>query len=41
MATKGTWNPLNTAFLVGTLLLALVLVPLHVLTAPFRWRSGP
>lgn len=39
MATKGTWNPLNTAFLVGTLLLALVLVPLHVLTAPFRWEE--
>ncbi|HQL48473.1 MAG TPA: fatty acid desaturase [Holophaga sp.] len=39
MATKGPWNLLNTAFLVGTLLLALVLVPLHVLTAPFRWEE--
>ncbi len=33
------WNPLNTIFLLGTLLLAAILVPWHLVSHGFRWSE--
>jgi stearoyl-CoA desaturase (delta-9 desaturase) len=40
MAQAKRWNLLNTAFLTGTLALALVLVPWRLATAGIRWSEG-
>ncbi len=39
MPNARRWNPLNTLFLLGTLGLALVLVPLHLVLNGFRWSE--
>ncbi len=39
MSKNHPWNILNTSFLVGTLVLAVVLVPLHLIQNGFRWSE--